>query len=121
MECDAMTAQPLSDRWSIRHAFQAPRAVRRSEFGRQAIATVRPRGVVGFARRRAPLAIMLYLASWEGRLCWQGLDGFAVLEPPTRAGSARAWARPARLGHRDGVTGLRLLRLLDRRWDTVVF
>src|SRR5258705_3995731 len=109
-----MATQPHSDRWSFRHAFQAARNVRRAEFGRQAIATIRPRGVVGFARRRAPLAIMLYLASWEGRLCWQDLDGFAVIEPPVRAGAGRGQAL-------EGGAGARLLRLIDRRWDTVLF
>jgi nucleoside phosphorylase len=107
-----MTTHPHSDRWSVRHAFQAARAVRRAEFGQQAIDTVRPRGVVGFARRRAPLAIMLYLAAWEGRLCGPDSDGFAILEPPVRAGG-RGWGRRYR--------GPWLLRLLDRRWDTVVF
>src|SRR5882757_9945189 len=101
-----MATQPHSDRWSFRHAFQAARNVRRAEFGRQAIATVRPRGVVGFARRRPPLAIMLYLASWERRLCWQDLDGFAVLEPPVRASRRRDGA------NRIGPRLLGLLRLL---------
>ncbi len=107
-----MTTFPHPDRWSFRHAYQAARTVRRAEFGRQAIATVRPRGVVGFARRRAPLAIMLYLASWEGRLCAAGADGFAVLEPPVRSGGRS-------LSTADRAPWL--LRLLDRRWDTVVF
>lgn len=116
-----MTTQLHSDRWSIRHACQAARAIRRAEFGQQAINTARPRGVVGLARRRAPLAIMLYLASREGRLCWQDLDGFAVLEAPVRAGAGHRWHGHRQRGPSAGGIGLRALRLLDRRWDTVVF
>jgi hypothetical protein len=89
----------------------AARAVRRSEYGRQAIDTVRPRSILGLVRSRAPLPILLYLAAVEGRLVWQGERSFAVLEMPRYAASRR----------RDGGLLVRLLRLLDRRWDLLIF
>jgi nucleoside phosphorylase len=68
---------------------------------------LRPRGVFGILRSRAPLPVILYLAARDGRLVWRGADAFAVLEPP----------RNARLGGRPG----RLMRQVDRHWDLAMF
>lgn len=74
---------------------------------RQAIATVRPRGVA-FARSRAPLALLIRLAAREGRLVWQSAEAFAVLESPTGG----ALPKPAGTG---------TLRFLDRHGDLLIF
>lgn len=92
---------------SFRACRQAARAVRAAQESRQAIATVRPRGVA-FIRSRAPLALLIRLAALEGRLVWQSADAFAVLEQP--AGSAPP--KPAGVG---------TLRFLDRHWDLLIF
>jgi hypothetical protein len=92
---------------SFRACRQAARAVRAAQESRQAIATVRPRGVA-FVRSRAPLALLIRLAALEGRLVWQSADAFAVLEPP--AGGAPP--TPAGAG---------TLRFLDRHWDLLIF
>lgn len=81
--------------------------LRRAEHGRAVAGTIRPRGILGLIRERAPLPIILYVAARDGRLVWRGTDAFAVLEPP----------RAARLTGRPG----RLLRLVDRHWDFVLF
>ncbi|GIH24838.1 hypothetical protein Aph01nite_31480 [Acrocarpospora phusangensis] len=91
---------------SFTAAREAARQVRRAERGRDAIRTVRPRGV-GVFRARAPLAVVLYAASREGRLVWQGPDRFALLEPPQddmRGHRPRGW-----------------LRAIDRQWEFVLF
>ena len=65
---------------------------------------------MGVFRSRGPLALILYVAAREGRLAWRDETSFAVLEaPPAR----RA---PYRLGYVPWV-----LRLLDRRWEPVLF
>jgi nucleoside phosphorylase len=90
----------------------AARAVRAAEYGRQAVAVVRPRSVLGIVRSRGPLSIVLLVADVEGRLVRSAPDSFALVERPQFVG------RPA--AARGGV-GLRLLRLIDRRWDTLLF
>lgn len=92
---------------SFRACRQAACAVRAAQESRQAIATVRPRGVA-FARSRAPLALQIRLAALEGRLVWQSADAFAVLESPTGG----APLKPAGAG---------TLRFLDRYWDLLIF
>lgn len=92
---------------SYRACRQAARAVRAAPESRQAIATVRPRGVA-FVRSRAPLALLIRLAAREGRLVWQSVEAFAVLESPTGA----AAPKPAGTG---------TLRFLDRHWDLLIF
>ncbi|GAB2855246.1 hypothetical protein GCM10027074_22810 [Streptomyces deserti] len=89
----------------------AARLVRRSPQGRAALALVRGRGISGLTRFRGPLALILYSAAWEGRLVWQDVHGFALLEPPVLAPR-----RPFGPGVRPA-----LLRLLDRRWETLLF
>ncbi|WP_162795181.1 hypothetical protein [Nonomuraea lactucae] len=92
---------------TARDAMRAARAVRAAARGRRAIDTVRPPGIHGLTRERAPLPVILYAAAREGRLVWLGPDAFAVLEPPYGT-----W----RHGRPRG-----LLHLLDRRWDLLVF
>lgn len=92
---------------SFRACRQAARAVRAAQESRQAITTVRPRGVA-FVRSRAPLALLIRLAALEGRLVWQSADAFAVLEPPTGG----ALPKPAGAG---------TLQFLDRYWDLLIF
>jgi nucleoside phosphorylase len=72
---------------------------------------IRPRGVIGAVRSRGPLPIVLCVAAAEGRLVWQSESSFAVLERPAAVPGPRLLVTP----------GLRLLRLLDRRWDLLVF
>ncbi|WP_155336354.1 hypothetical protein [Acrocarpospora corrugata] len=93
-------------RLSFLAAREAARRVRRAERGRQAIGTVRPRGV-GVFRARAPLAVVLYAADREGRLVWQDPHTFALLEPPQddmRGHRPRGW-----------------LRAVDRQWEFAMF
>ncbi|MEV4638032.1 hypothetical protein AB0J80_11830 [Actinoplanes sp. NPDC049548] len=88
------------------------RAVRDAQYGRQALAVARPRSVLGIVRSRGPLAIMLRVADAEGRLVRHGVDSFVVLERPFTT------ALPA--AARGGLW-LRVLRVVDRRWDLLVF
>ncbi|MEV6695360.1 hypothetical protein AB0M35_28220 [Micromonospora sp. NPDC051196] len=89
----------------------AARSVRRAEHGRQAYRTARPEGAMGWFRSRGPLSVMLTIAACEGRLIWRGPDSFALLEPPMT------------MGERYTAGGLRLflLRIVDRRWETLCF
>src|SRR5262245_20492492 len=91
-------------------ARQAAAEVRRAQLGTTAVATIRPRSVVGLVRCRLPLALLLYLASWDGLLVEPAGGGFAVLQRPVGG-------RPVR----PGGYGLRMLRWLDRQWHFVVF
>lgn len=113
MECctsrrhdDAMTAITFAD------CRAAARTVRAAEYGRQAIEVVRPRSVLGLVRSRGPLSIVLWVAAAEGRFIRSGPDSFALLERP-RSIEQPAVAR--------GGLGLRLLRLIDQRWDMLLF
>ncbi|WP_200308659.1 5'-methylthioadenosine/S-adenosylhomocysteine nucleosidase family protein [Streptomyces adelaidensis] len=90
---------------------RAARAVRAAEYGRRATATVRGRGISGLLPARGPLAVLLYVAAREGRLVWQSERGFMVLEPPLLISRRFLGA---------GI-GLRLLRLVDRHWQTLLF
>src|SRR5262245_57786170 len=96
------TAGPVT----FAEAFALARRVGSTEYRRSVVSTVRPRGVLGIARERAPLPIMLYVADREGRLIRPDAEGLILLEPP----SLPPWRIPAGLG-------LRLLRVVDRRWD----
>ncbi|MBB5873453.1 nucleoside phosphorylase [Allocatelliglobosispora scoriae] len=88
----------------------AARAARGAEDGRRAIRVARPRSVHGLGSSRAPLALMLYVAATEGRLVWRNPASFALLERPAAIES------PIGKGLRR-----RLLRIVDRRWDLLVF
>lgn len=95
--------------WSFAQARHAAWQIRTAPSGRQAAATARPRSVLGVVRARAPLALLLYLAGRDGRVVTQD-GGFAVLarpaiDPPVTTGGP----------------GLRLLRRVDRHWDTLVY
>jgi len=96
--------------WSLPAAARAAAQVRAAELGPQAVATIRPRAVVGLIRCRAPLPLLLYVAARDGLVVAQDGGGFAVLQPPLVEGPGRS-----------GGYGLRFLRWLDRRWDFVVF
>lgn len=97
---------------SLRDCHHAARRVKAAPLGRSALRTVRPSGVSGIFRARAPLTLVLFAAGLEDRVVWQGADGFALLEPPI--------ARPEAWRHRPGF-GPAALRWLDRYWSTVVF
>ncbi|GAA2644768.1 5'-methylthioadenosine/S-adenosylhomocysteine nucleosidase family protein [Paractinoplanes durhamensis] len=60
----------------------AARSIRESEFGREAVDVVRPRGTLGVIRSRGPLSLLLHAAAREGRLIWRGPDSLALLQPP---------------------------------------
>jgi nucleoside phosphorylase len=90
----------------------AARAIKAAEYGPEAIRVARPRSVLGIVRSRGPLSVLLHVAEAEGRLVRSGPDSFALLERPPFL----RLPEPAR-----GGFGLRLLRLLDRRWDVLVF
>ncbi|MFC5637599.1 hypothetical protein [Streptomyces bullii] len=96
---------------SLAQCRAAARLVRRSPQGKAVAALVRGKGISGLARSRGPLALVLYCAALEGRLVWQDLHGFALLEPPLLA-PRRPWG---------AGLGPALLRLLDRRWETLLF
>ncbi len=96
---------------SWRECRAAARSIRRAEYGVEAMATARPRGVIGFFRGRGPLPIMLYVAAREGRLVWRGPDSLALLQRP-----ADQPVRPALGGARTV-----LLRQLDRHWEFLLF
>jgi nucleoside phosphorylase len=90
----------------------AARTIRASQHGRQASAVVRPRSVLGIVRARGPLSVVLCVAAAEGRFVRLGPDSFALLERPMYAASPSA-AR--------GRFSTRLLRVIDRRWDVLLF
>ncbi|MFG3557847.1 hypothetical protein ACGGAQ_26045 [Micromonospora sp. NPDC047557] len=108
-----MTGAFLDDprRLSFGSCRQAARSVRRAEHGRQAYATVRPRGTMGLIRERGPLSVGLAIAAREGRLVWRGPDSFALLKPPLSMDEPYTAGGPRLL----------LLRILDRRWETLCF
>ncbi|MEU8609264.1 hypothetical protein AB0C29_14795, partial [Actinoplanes sp. NPDC048791] len=83
-----------------------------AELGREAIRVARPRSVLGIVRSRGPLSVVLRVADAENRLVRLGPESFALLERPQFMRLPPA-AR--------GGFGLRLLRLIDRRWDLLVF
>jgi nucleoside phosphorylase len=91
----------------------AARAVRAAEHGREAMAVVRPRSVLGIVRSRGPLSIVLLVAAAEGRFVQNGPASFALIERPMYAARPGAALR--------GGFALRALRLVDRRWDTLLF
>ena len=96
--------------WSFARARQAAAQVRAAPLGLQAVATMRPRSVVGVVRARAPLSLLLFVAAQDRLVTEQDNGGYAVLQrpaadPPIRSGGYK----------------LRLLRWLDRRWDFVMF
>ncbi|MEV6527238.1 hypothetical protein AB0M43_35445 [Longispora sp. NPDC051575] len=72
---------------------------------------MRPRSVLGLVRCRAPLALLLFVASLDGLVVQQDGGGFALLQRP------RVVGRPPSTGG----YALRLLRRIDRHWDTLVF
>jgi hypothetical protein len=80
--------------------------VRRAPHERQAVDTMRPRGVSGVFRSRAPLALQLRLAAQQDRLLWWSPQLFALLEPP---------------GNQPARGGSRWVRWLDRWWDLLLF
>jgi nucleoside phosphorylase len=94
--------------WSFTRARWAARQVRRAPWGRRACATVRPRALAGVVRARAPLAVLLWIASRDGLVVEQDNGGFALLQPP-------AGKRPVLAGS----YRMRLLRWLDRNWEFV--
>ncbi|MEU8148392.1 hypothetical protein [Nonomuraea sp. NPDC048901] len=94
-------------RISFRTAREAAAVLRRAERGREVLRTIRPRGIFGLIRERAPLSIILYAAAREGRLVWHGLDAFALLEPPR---GERVTGRPGKLLH-----------LVGKSWDLMMF
>ncbi|MBB5873729.1 nucleoside phosphorylase [Allocatelliglobosispora scoriae] len=85
----------------------AARAVRGAELSRQAIGTIRPRGLTGVFRSRLPLAMAIRLAARENRLVWHSPEEFAVLERPWLSKDAP----PPR--------ATRAMRLLDGGWELV--
>jgi nucleoside phosphorylase len=88
----------------------AAQSARSAEHGVRATRAARPAGMLGIARDRGPLSVLLYVAAREGRLVWQGVNGFAVLEPPLRdRGPFLA-----------GGMSLNVLRLVDRHWPALV-
>jgi nucleoside phosphorylase len=95
--------------WSFAQSRQAAAQVRSAQLGSRAIATIRPRSVLGVVRSRAPLAMLLFVAAQDG-LVAEHDRGFAVLRRPAASTPVRS-----------GGHWLRLLRWLDRRWDLAVF
>lgn len=95
---------------SFQECRAAARAARGAEHGVRASRAAREAGLYGVVRNRGPLAVLLYLAGREGRLVWQGVNGFAVLEPPL-PNRGRLFA---------GRISLSLLRLVDRYWSMLV-
>ena len=96
--------------WSFAQARQAAADVRAAPLGSRAVATMRPRGVVGLVRSRAPLSVLLFVAARDGLVTEQDNGGYAVLQRPSASPPVRS-----------GGYRLRLLRWLDRRWDLVLF
>jgi hypothetical protein len=96
--------------WSFAQARQAAADVRAAPLGSRAVATMRPRGVVGLVRSRAPLFVLLFVAARDGLVTEQDNGGYAVLQRPSASPPVRS-----------GGYQLRLLRWLDRRWDLVLF
>jgi nucleoside phosphorylase len=88
----------------------AARQIKRAEYAAEAVALFRPRGTSGVLSSRAPISIMLYLADHDGRLIRQEQGGLAVLEPPLDGWPPQA--EPIRV---------RLLRVVDRRWELLSF
>ncbi|MEU5907875.1 5'-methylthioadenosine/S-adenosylhomocysteine nucleosidase [Micromonospora sp. NPDC047467] len=93
---------------SYRECRAAARSIRAAEFGRDAMDLVRPRGVLGVYRSKAPLSMLLYVAGHERLLVWRAPDSLALLQPP----ADRA------VGHLAGR--VRLARGLVQHWDAVL-
>jgi hypothetical protein len=102
------TPKAISSSLTTQELQQAADAVRHSPLRRQALDTLRPRGVAGFLRSHAPLRLLLQLAAREGRLVWRSPRSFAVLEAPLGESS-------------QPIRGVRTLRHLDRYWDVWIF
>ncbi|MFF0593665.1 phosphorylase family protein [Streptomyces antibioticus] len=111
MPADATFTRRSPERPTFAWCRVAARAVRAAECGGAAVASVRGRSVNGLVRARGPLSVMLYAAARENRLVRQGERGFMLLEPPLLA-SRRVFG--------PGV-GNWVLRLVDRRWDALLF
>lgn len=89
--------------------------------GAQARASLRPRGMTGLWRCRAPVAVQLYVAARRGLLVGlpptggeptvESVDSFVLLQPPTR----RQHDVPA------STVLARWLHRVDRHWDLLVF
>lgn len=104
-----MSAHPSGTGLTLLDCYRAARRITAAPHGRRVRAAVRPRTVSGFSRDRAPLTLMLYVASRDGRLVWQGLDGLAMLEPPVARPRATRWR-----GVRHAVT-----HQADQHWGAV--
>ncbi|MEU4160177.1 hypothetical protein [Actinoplanes sp. NPDC026670] len=89
----------------------AAESIELSEYGREAVALLRPRGPFGVIRRRGPIALQLYVAARDELLIWREPDSLALLRPPAEGRSPRT--APG--------TWLSVLRQLERKWDTVLF
>jgi nucleoside phosphorylase len=96
--------------WSVVRARQAAAQASAAPLGAEATATLRPRGVLGLARDRAPLPVLLWIAARDGLVAEQDNGGYAVLQRPF---SDRA--------PNGGGYVLRALRRLDRQWSLAVF
>ncbi len=96
--------------WTLQEARQAAGQIRSSQRGRQVLDTIRPRSATGVVRSRAPLPLVLYLASHDTYLVEARTGGFAVIQPPMIA-------RPPT---RDQIHWA-LLRRVDRYWEFLIF
>ena len=103
--------EPSSDTPTWVQCRAAAASIYQAEYGSEAMATVRPRSVLGIVRSRGPLSLLLYVAAIDGLLVWRGPDSLALLQPPGD--------RP----RKPSVGGVRmtLLRRLARSWDTMIF
>jgi len=89
------------------HSRALAREVRHSPNWPTVRGTLRPRGVAGLIRSRAPVWIQLYLAARDGRLISDGSGGYALLAPP--------------LGGAPPPADSSGLRVLDAHWDLFMF
>lgn len=96
--------------WSFTQARRAAADLLAAPLGSRAIATARPRSVLGIVRSRAPTPMLLYVAARDGLVVEDDNGGWAVLRRPTAEPQAAT-----------GGYLLRTLRWLDRRWDFVMF
>lgn len=89
---------------TFRQCQAATRSVQAAEHGRTTVALLRGERI-GLGRPSPGLAVLLYLATLQGRLVWRGVDAFVVLRAP--------YGMPG--GRRAGWHSL-LARVVEKAW-----
>lgn len=117
-----MSEQSTTVPWSFRECRTAAAAVGAQRRGRRAIKALRGRAVSGVHAEHAPLPLLLWLASRQGRLATAPGGSFALLRPPARTTDERHARFDATADDRRSPTrraGRWLAAKLARHWQHV--